>query len=108
MEGSRPTSAHAGHTPAPGSKAGSVVGSVAGSKAASLVGSRPSSATTKQENLSEIEVIGRDDNTRPAILPEPSPDEVSCSLVQPVGFHVLWDRDEVLANLMLMEVTQAS
>ena len=42
----------------------------------SVKDSRPSSSVPKQEDLSEIEVIGRDDNTRPALLPEPSPDEV--------------------------------
>jgi len=41
--------------------------------------SRPPSIK-KDDSLSKIEVIGRDDNTRPAVLPEPTPDEVcSCS-----------------------------
>lgn len=70
-DGSRPGSARskAGRTPGPDSQAGS------------QVGSRPTSGTERkikreEDKLNEIEVIGRDDNTRPAVLPEPSPDEV--------------------------------
>ena len=82
MQESRPASIppNAGQTPAPpqGSPMpDSKLGSHAGSRAGSQAGSRPGSATLNNtENLSEIEVIGRDDNTRPALLPEPSPDEV--------------------------------
>ncbi|KAF6021547.1 AXDND1 [Bugula neritina] len=71
-EGSRPASAvkQAGHTPGPSSRQPSASGST--EKSAEM--SRPPSIK-KDDSLSKIEVIGRDDNTRPAVLPEPTPDE---------------------------------
>ncbi|XP_067942118.1 axonemal dynein light chain domain-containing protein 1-like [Watersipora subatra] len=67
--------ASAGQTPMPGSGPDSSAASPTGSRPPSRGGVRPVSVLKEEENLSQIEVIGRDDNTRPALLPEPSPDE---------------------------------